>query len=91
MGFLKRRRKLTLGIVVLEICQSLSFGFSAFSSPSTSVQKSNNSTEQMDLQASLEQDFSDATNAEVHRFVAAYTKNGKDVTEKKEGEGTYIQ
>jgi len=92
MGFLKRRSKLILVIAVLQICHSLSYGFSGFSSSPTSVQTSNSTALlMMDLETSLIQDFSDATNAEVNRFVAAYAKNGKDAAEKREAIETRLK
>lgn len=88
MGCLKRRSKFILSIAVIQICQSSSYGFSAFSSRSANVPKTN-STELMDLKASLIQDFPDATNAEVDRFTRAYSKNGKGVEGQRQGEETY--
>lgn len=94
IGFLRIRNELILVLAVMQICQSISHAFSAFSSPSKSAQTSN-STELMDLTKSLMEDFSDTatnapTNAEVSRFVAAYAKNGKDLAEKREGEVTFL-
>ena len=78
--------KLLLAIAIMQICQTLSNGFSAFSSQSTSSTPATNSSKLMDIKLALLQDYTDATDSEVTRFVTAYEKNGVDAFEKKEGE-----